>query len=866
MECQVAEGFTLVCPIRGTLRASRRSADGLTPSEEFRRVEAIRHLVSLGYPKQNFVVEAVVQRFGNAGRNSVRADLAVLDVSASSIDVRNVDELLEHALVLGEIKRDNAKAAHAKSTQVRPLLDFAKLQDCIALYWDNVEQRVFWSTVEKKKRVVHEGPLALMPRYGQKVNVKPLMYPVLIEPESLLETYSRIEDILHQAAIDLERRYETILKLLLAKIYDEHASAAKPKRELVFQDFAAIGMPASIAKRNLNALLDAAVSYYQQHLPKPVSKSFDFSAEVLTNCAQILAPLRITAAKRDVIQTFYMKFAKDLYRWDLAQYFTPTSLTDFIVEALNPQFGEHIKDPACGSADFLVAAFHRGREMGPRYADCIWGADNSVNAVQAAVLNMLLNGDGKSNIKKDDSLESVAAFKNKYDIMVCNPPFGVRIVERRAAVLNLFDLGKAWGANAKGSMQPTDKVLASQETGLLFAELCVKQAKAGGRIAIILPNGYLGNRSATYTLFREWLLRHCRIASICSFPRFTFQTSGADVSASVLFLQKRAKPLRSSDEDRDYAFHVGMIENVGWNLGTKIASPVFLRNPEDGSFIIDPDTGDRIIDADFSNVLTDMRTSLATESSSWITEGLDVAGVSGGWSVSIRDVLDDTDRTLDPKRHSRKYADLLEDISSREHVRLTDIVDVIPQLVAVDGTKVRLDKAAVYAYTEIQDIGYGDYRTTELKGWELPQRAKHLAEPGDIYVGSVWGSVAKWFIADSVTTNCVVTNGCYRFRVKPGKEERLVDLVAFLCSEGYAIQMRALARGSDGLAEVHELDLRRVLIPITSDPDVREEIETYVEALLTGRSTLVAAVGLWNRGGSVPFPSTTKRPHHSALV
>jgi len=829
-------------------------------------VEAIRHLINLGYPKQNFVIEAVVQRFGNSGRNSFRADLAVLDIPASNLDISDVDTLLEHAVLLGEIKRDNVKSTLAKSTQVRPLLEFAKLQDCLALYWDNVEQRVFWTTVEKNKRHIHEGPLALMPRYGHKVNVKPLMFPALLDPESLVETYSRIENILHSAAIDLERRYETILKLLLAKIYDEHASSARLKRELVFQDFSAIDVSPAVAKRALNALLEDAANYYQQHLPKPVSKSFDLAQDVLLDCAQVLAPLRITAAKRDVIQTFYMKFAKDLYRWDLAQYFTPTTVTDFIVDALNPQFGEHIKDPACGSADFLVAAFHRGRAMSPRYADSIWGADNSENAVQAAVLNMLLNGDGKTNIKKEDSLESVMKYRNKYDIMVCNPPFGVRIVEKRLAVLNQFDLGKEWLPDRKNVLQPTDKVCSSQETGLLFTELCVKQAKPGGRIGIILPNGYLGNRSSTYSIFREWLLRHCKVVSICSFPRFTFKTSGADVSASVIFLQKRSRVLQSSDEDRDYAFHVGLIENVGWNLGNKVAAPVFVRNPDDGSYIVDPESGDRIIDADFESILKDLRSSMAAESADWLNEGLEVDVGSDGWSVSISEVLSEPERTLDPKRYSKKYSQLIAEIASTKHLKLTEIVDVIPQTVSSTGNKVKLDKSRTYAYTEIQDIGYGDYRTTQMKGWELPQRAKHFAEPGDIYVGSVWGSVSKWFIADGVTEDRVVTNGCYRLRVKKGKEKLLVDLVAFLCSEAYSIQMRALARGSDGLAEVHETDLHRVLVPVVSNGKIRAEIQNYVDALLTGRSTLVAAVGLWSASGQVPFPEAKKRPHHSVLV
>jgi len=481
---------------------------------------------------------------------------------------------------------------------------------------------------------------------------------------------------------------------------------------------------------------------------------------------------------------------------------------------------------------------------------------------------MLLNGDGKTNIKKEDSLENVNMYLDKFDIMVCNPPFGVRIVEKRAMVLDKFDLGHTWKADQKGSMRPTAAVSASQETGMLFAELCVKQTKLGGRIALILPNGYLGNRSASYTNFREWLLRHCRVASICSFPRFTFKTSGADVSASVIFLEKRRKPLQTSNEDRDYAFHVGLIENVGWELGNKVAAPVYVQNPEDGSYIIDEESNERIISADFETILDDMRTSLAVESGGWIAEGyeIDDEDVGSGWSVSISDVLDDAERTLDPKRYSRKYTELVKAIAKGKHLKLTDIVNSIPQTVSSNGKKVKNEKAKTYLYTEIQDISYGDARSTEMNGWQLPQRAKHFAEAGDIYVGGVWGSVAKWFIVDRVVSNLVVTNGCYRLRVKDGKEDALIDLVAFLCSDAYSTQMRALARGSDGLAEVHEADLSRVLVPVITDPEIRKAVGEYLEALLAGRSTLSSAVGLWLEEKKLRYPKPTKRPHHSVLV
>src|SRR5881227_928937 len=107
-----------------------------------------------------------------------------------------------------------------------------------------------------------------------------------------------------------------------------------------------------------------------------------------------------------------------------------------------------------------------------------------------------------------------------------------------------------------------------------------------GRVGIVVPNGYLGNRSPRYASFREWLLRNTRIVSIISLPRFTFKKSGADVSASLLFLEKRPRPLARLTTAGKYEFHVGMITSVGWTV-VKRPERVWARDPETGAVLVD---------------------------------------------------------------------------------------------------------------------------------------------------------------------------------------------------------------------------------------------------------------------------------------
>jgi len=861
----VSTGLTLVCPVRGRLKAKARSADGLSPSEERLRVEAIRHLIRSGYPREHIRVEAVIKKFGNSGRNSFRADLAVLDIAVATLPNDDVDALLEHVIVLGEVKRDSNDAATATAYQVKPMLDFAGRDDCVALYWDNVEQRVYWKVQRNGRRVVRDGPLADLPGYGQRPGASRLTFDTIDPDKALLPVFKRVEDILHAASIGPNKRFNVMLQLLLAKLYDEHQHSASPDSPLTLQDFAALDVEPAAALSTFNDLLRHAVRYYRAFLPEPVAEKVSMPGDVLIDVARVLAPIKIVSMKQSVIQDFYMYFAKHIYKWDLAQYFTPTSVTDFVVSVLNPRFSEHIRDPACGSADFLTAAFRRGQHW-PDYSSSVWGSDVSPEAVQVAVLNMILNGDGKTNIAREDSLAKIRANAETCDIVVCNPTFGTRITERDKTTLGSFDLGRLWEVTAGDDLVAmTDTLLPQQETGVLFAEVCTRLVRPGGRFAIVVPNGYLGNRSVRYLALREWLLRHCRISAIVGLPRFTFKTSGADVSASIMFCEKRAIPLSKSSDTEEYEFSVEVVDRVGMRVGDKRSEPIFKRDPNDGSFILD-ENDELIADSDFGVVLDRIRSSTASQHFDWLTEGLQAASEAAGWSVSISDVVHDRYRTLDPKKRSQKFALLRSEIMAVEHFMLRDIVDFIPEGIGPGGLAERPESGRLYRYVEISDVGIGTYRWSSLRGWELPSRARHFAQPGDFYLGSIWSSVKKWYLAGRNCADLVVTNGFHRVRLKPGKEDYITDLVVGLCSESYATQMRGLARGSDGLAEIPEDDAATVLLPRVLDETIRREMQPFVDQLLAGMTSVESKVAAMTAEGTLIVPTPPERPDHTALL
>ncbi|MEV0538222.1 N-6 DNA methylase [Nocardia salmonicida] len=811
------------------------------------------------------MVEATVKRFGNSGRNSFRADFVILDSPASSVNTKNVDELLRHAILLAEVKRDSSAATAAISFQVKPMLDFALRDDCVALYWDDVEQRVFW--IERKKGVKEhkEGPASDLPGYGHRPGSRMLTFNSIDPTKPLLQLFERVEDILHSASIGPSKRFSVMLQLLLAKLYDEQQHMHIPDAALGIQDFSSIGVGATSALDSVNKILGSALDYYQKFLPERVGRKLPISGGVLLEVLKILAPARIVSMNQALIQDFYMYFARHIYKWDLAQYFTPTPLTEFIVEVLNPQFGEHVKDPACGSADFLTSAFRRGQHW-PGYAGSIWGSDVSSEAVQVAVLNMILNGDGKSNIIEEDSLARISYNLDSTDVVVCNPPFGSKITETRVSTLANFDLGHEWDSDGMKAM-PSDKVLSAQESGILFAEACVKMLKPGGRLALIVPNGYLGNRSSRYALFREWMLRNCRIGAMVALPRFTFKGSGADVSATILFVEKREHPIAKASDSEEYEFSVEVIDRVGWSTGDKRAKPTYQRDHEDGTLILDID-GNPVLETDFPECLRRIRNSSAAQYFEWITRGVptDLDDTDHGWSVSISKIIDDPHLTLDPKRLCRKFLELQEQIRESSHFALGDVIEVRPEKTSLDGEMVKFSQDRIYRHVEIQDVEVGTYRSNAKRGWELPQRARHLAAPGDIFVGGIRNSVRKWFLVGKTAPDLVVTNGMHRLRIKTDCEEFLLDIVAGLCSEAYRVQMRALARGADGLAEIAAEDLLAVVLPRVEDEDVRAEMLPFVEQLTTGLTSLESKFESLTHSGQLSYPTPAARPDHTSLV
>jgi type I restriction enzyme M protein len=813
----------LFCPIRGQLQAKLKAKDGLTISEEKRRIDCINFLISKGYPIDRIEAETIVLKFGHKGRNSLRADVIVYDCPAK--DVPKEDRRAYISIVC-EIKRDSKTAESAKQDQLKPALNLITKISALGIYWDDKERTLFYKVVEAGNLSIKDLPLTAFPSFGAQLQQKDLFFSDLQPASDLTAIFSRLDDILHQAGHPTDDRYQILFKLLLLKIYDEKSQMVSNERMLI-QDFSLLGASDDDIKDILLKGLEKALLLYGPLLPRAPKPEWGCEGSTLRQIVKLICPINILKSSPQVLQDFFMYFGEKLFKVDLGQYFTPYEVIELVVRIVNPRFDDRVVDLACGTADFLVGAKRVAFERyGVDISSQLHGVDTAPTAVNLSVFNMILNGDGSSKITVGDSLKNIKTAKTDFSIALCNPPFGSRIREERQSVLREFELGK----NSAG------EVLESQETGILFVEACLRAVRGGGRVGIILPNGYLGNRSSVYVDLRRWILRHARIAAVIGFPRFTFKKSGADVSASVVILEKRENPLPLIDGQEDYPIHFNMVEKVGWDLRSNRGKRVFKRDQKDGSLIYGDDE-QPIIDADFANILGELYSSTTVQAFPWLSSKL--TENPGSWVVQSKDVLSRADLSIDPKRWSSKYHGLVKSIKEGEFFSIGDVLEPV----VVDKEKKRQTKSGeAYRYVEIEKIfeDFGAYIPQSYLGWELPDRAKLVASPGDIFIANIWSSAGKWMIAgqDAADGRLRVTTGCTQFKVKETAANLLPDLVFGLSSEAFRVQMRALATGSDGLSSVHIDDILEIILPRIADDETRKLFASRITAATSGTLVL----------------------------
>ena len=228
---------------------------------------------------------------------------------------------------------------------------------------------------------------------------------------------------------------------------------------------------------------------------------------------------------------------------DLGEYFTPRHIVKFLVQLLNPVFGEKIYDPFCGTGGMLTETFKHLMKSVPNNKssvdylrkESVFGREISSTA-KIAKMNMILIGDGHNNIKRLDSLSK--PIDSKYDIVISNIPFALQ-----TEYGNLYDIQ-------------------SKDANSICIQHCVKaidSTSKNGRIGLILPEKVLFDKN--YEYLREKIHKTCTIENIISLPSGAFAPY-TNVQTSILHLTKVKRNIKS--ENVNFYF----VKNDGYTLDT----------------------------------------------------------------------------------------------------------------------------------------------------------------------------------------------------------------------------------------------------------------------------------------------------------
>lgn len=303
----------------------------------------------------------------------------------------------------------------------------------------------------------------------------------------------------------------------------------------VFHDFPAGRMYAVMQEmvfpfiKNLHGDKDSAYSKYMGDaifkVPTPLILSKIVDA--MDDLYHQMAELKNTDVRGDVYEYLLSKLANSGVN---GQFRTPRHIIKMMVELMEPAADDVICDPACGTSGFLVAAgeylkenkkdeIFYDRVKKDHYMNHMFhGFDMDRTMLRIGAMNMMTHGISNPFIEYRDSLSDQNPDRNKYSLILANPPF-------------------------KGSLDydivsiDILKKCKTKKTELLFVELFVQMLRIGGRCACIVPDGVLFGSSTAHKAIRKELVENQRLDAVISMPSGVFKPY-AGVSTGILVFTK----------------------------------------------------------------------------------------------------------------------------------------------------------------------------------------------------------------------------------------------------------------------------------------------------------------------------------------
>ena len=269
-------------------------------------------------------------------------------------------------------------------------------------------------------------------------------------------------------------------------------------------------------------------------------------ASLLQEAVAIIDEMNITERNQDTQGDIYEHLLAELKTAGKnGQFRTPRHIIRMMIELVGPDIGQTICDPACGTAGFLIAAYehifrkytsddiiniHEDGSLHNLIGDKIvekshwdllkretfYGFDFDTTMIRIGLMNMILHGIERPNIRYADTLSKKFEQKAQYDAVFANPPF--------AGSIDKSDINDAFKID-------------TTKTELLFLELFYNLLRIGGRAAVIVPNGVLFGSSNAHIKARKLLLENSQLEAVISMPSGVFQPYSSVGTAVLVFVK-----------------------------------------------------------------------------------------------------------------------------------------------------------------------------------------------------------------------------------------------------------------------------------------------------------------------------------------
>ena len=385
-------------------------------------------------------------------------------------------------------------------------------------------------------RFVHEGPEILS---GPK--------DVQISRSELVRIFKRQANYLREAGLQAGMdRFGAFSDVLFLKLMDEvcqlreHSGEPPPLLpHLRWSDFQDRGR-----EDRLHYVSTVVWSAMREQFGAIFSDAFPISsAEIFEDIVRDLSRFNFTGTDADVKGDAFEYFLKNAYQGikikDLGEYFTPRNIVRTMVSIADPKFGETVYDPFCGTGGFLIEAFRHvalrikvtPENESKLKSETVFGSEIA-NTARVARMNMILFGDGHSNVQRQDSFANPV--DGRFDVVLTNPPYS-----QKTRHGNLYDIP-------------------SKSGDAIAVQHCFQALKPDGRAAILVKDDFL-TIGGDAGRVRETVLSMSRNVSLVSLPRRLFEPY-TPTKTSILYFEKTGR--------RDKVFFF-IVNNVGHTFGAR---------------------------------------------------------------------------------------------------------------------------------------------------------------------------------------------------------------------------------------------------------------------------------------------------------